>query len=227
MTVTNRLLLQEKLALAQPEPKEEGMEISRNPVPEEQSNSRNRDREVVEAQEMDTNESASVEDGEVHEMSNATLTKQKNRIKSMPDHVKRFTSDEGMTSFVCAHCAYRVAEESTMLLQHTPHHLSKEVHSCHACSFSARAPEVLLSHIEDVHSVLAHARLVEQSPFKCRHCPFRTAFVQDLSKHMLHHVDTFRYHCSLCSFCAQDQKSGNIRNCSFIENEYQNLKCKC
>ncbi|GAU97393.1 hypothetical protein RvY_08700 [Ramazzottius varieornatus] len=195
-------ILTEDTVMSQLEVAKQDEQVKTKPSSEEDGNSQTGE----EDHEMATNDSASVDEEEVQGKS-TSKTNEQQQLKSMPEHVKCLVSDEGVTSFVCAHCGYCTSDEATMLLQHTPYHLTKDAHSCHSCSFSARAPEVVVSHIAEVHSVQAHARWVEQSCHKCRHCPFRSAFAQDLSKHLLNHADTFRYHCSLCSFCAQDQKS--------------------
>lgn len=189
--------------MSQPEVAKQDEQVKAKPSSEEDGNSQTGEDD----HEMCTNDSASIDEEEVQGKS-TSKTNEQQQLKSMPDHVKCLVSDDGVTSFVCAHCGYCTSDEATMLLQHTPYHLTKDAHSCHSCSFSARAPDVVVSHIAEVHSVQAHAHWVEQSSHKCRHCPFRSAFAQDLSKHLLNHADTFRYHCSLCSFCAQDQKSG-------------------
>ncbi|OQV14346.1 putative Peroxiredoxin-4 [Hypsibius exemplaris] len=134
--------------------------------------------------------------------------------KNVSDHVRYFETDSGEGHFVCLHCRYQTSEQAVMLRDHLPFHLNRSAkHRCPVCSFSADSPETVLAHVDT--AVHSSAETLQRGGDcgevllqACCCCPFRTPFKAELAEHLPHHVsESYRFHCSMCSFAANEQRT--------------------
>ena len=99
--------------------------------------------------------------------------------------------------FKCGMCEYTI-DRVDYLKKHEALHSTKFARTltCNACGFIARAPSMLLRHME-MH--------VNQKPYKCNFCDFTSNDPGNLKKHIIIHSEERPYSCNKCGYKANRQ----------------------